>query len=46
MDELPTDALVAVDRSRISAGDAMADGTDAAELFDIEMDEFAWVLAS
>ena len=45
MDELPTDAVVTVDRARISPGDAVAHRADPAELFDIEMDELAWVLA-
>ena len=40
-DKLPTDAVVAIDRAGISPGDAMAHGADAAELFDIEMDELA-----
>src|SRR5262249_12443588 len=41
MDKLPTDAVVAIDRAGISSGDAMTHGADAAELFDIEMDELA-----
>lgn len=45
MDKLPTDAVMAVDRTGISPGDAMAHGADPAELFDIEMDEFAWLFA-
>lgn len=45
MDELPTDAVMTVDRARISPGDAVPDGADPAELLDIEVDEFAWVLA-
>ena len=45
VDELPTDAVVTVDRARISPGDAVAHRADPAELFDIEMDELAWSLA-
>src|SRR5262249_60384164 len=45
MDKLPTDAGVAIERAGISAGDAMTHGADAAELFDIEMDELAWFFA-
>ena len=44
-DKLPTDAVVAIDRAGISPGDAMAHGADAAELFDIEMDELARMIA-
>jgi hypothetical protein len=36
---------MAVDRAGISPGDAMAYRADPAELLDIEMDEFAWLLA-
>jgi hypothetical protein len=36
---------VTVDGARISSGDAVPDGADPAELFDIEMDEFARMLA-
>jgi hypothetical protein len=45
MDKLPTDAVVAIDGTTVSTGDAMADGADAAELFDIEMYELAWAMA-
>jgi hypothetical protein len=45
MDELPTDAVVTVDPARISPGDAVAHRADSAELFDIEMDELARMLA-
>src|SRR5208283_3246838 len=45
MDELPTDAVVTVDGARISSGDAVPDGANPAELFDIEMDELARMLA-
>jgi hypothetical protein len=41
MDELPPDPAVTVDRARISSGDTLPDGADAAELFDVEVDEFA-----
>src|SRR5262249_9734894 len=37
--------MMAVDRARMSTGNAMAHGADPAELFDIQMDELAWVLA-
>jgi|SRR5208282_1483233 len=37
--------LVTVDGARISSGDAVPDGADPAELLDIEMDEFARMLA-
>jgi hypothetical protein len=43
MDELPPDAAVTVDGAWISAGDAVPDGADAAELFDIEMDDAAGI---
>ncbi len=45
MDELPSDAKVAIDPAGLSSGDAMSDGADFAELFDVEMDEFARPLA-
>ena len=45
MDALPTDAVVTVDRARISSGDAVAHRPNPAELFNIEMDELAWSLA-
>src|SRR5262249_61015918 len=45
MDELPTDAVVTVNRARISPGDTVAHRHDPAELFDIEMDELARVVA-
>jgi hypothetical protein len=45
MNELPADAVVTVDGAGISPGDAVPDGTDAAELFDVEMDELAGLLA-
>src|SRR5262249_40432313 len=44
-DELPADAMVAIDRARIATGDAMSHRADAAKLLDIEMDELAGVLA-
>ena len=44
MDELPADAVVTIDRASMSSGDAVAHRADPAELFDIEMDEFARVL--
>jgi hypothetical protein len=45
MDELPTDAMVTVDRAGISPSDAIAHRADPIELLDIEMDEFTWLLA-
>ena len=45
VDELPTDAEVTVDDASPPSGDAMPNRADLAELFDIEVDEFAWVLA-
>ena len=45
MDELPADATVTVDSARISPGNAMPDGADSAELLDIDVDEFTWLLA-
>ena len=41
MDELPADAVVTIDGAGISSGDAATDGADAAELFDIEVDELS-----
>jgi hypothetical protein len=43
MNELPPDAVVTVDGAGISSGDAVPDGADAAELFDIEMDDAAGI---
>ena len=40
MDELPTDAVMTIDRARILPGDAMSDRADPAELLDIDVDEF------
>lgn len=48
MDELPTQALAdaaPVALSGAIAGDAMADALDAAELLDVDVDEFAGMLA-
>src|SRR6516165_9187329 len=45
MDELPADAVVAVDCARISPGDAMSDRADSAELLDINVDEITGLLA-
>src|SRR6478736_5814781 len=44
VDELPADAEMAVDRARISPGDAVPHRADPAELLDIEMDELAGML--
>ena len=45
MDELSTDAVVTVDRARVSPGNAVANRADPAEAFDVEMDELARSLA-
>jgi hypothetical protein len=45
MDELPADAAVAVDHARMPSGDAVPDTADSAELFNVEVNEFARVLA-
>ena len=45
MNELPADTQVAVDDSRLASGDAMTNGANFAELFDIDMDELAGMLA-
>ncbi len=45
MDELPADTEVAVDDAGLASGDAMTNGADFAELFDIDMDELARMLA-
>ncbi len=44
MDELPTDAEVAIDHTGLSSCDPMADGADPAKLLDIDMDELARIL--
>jgi hypothetical protein len=44
VDELPTDAEVAVDHASPPSGDAMPHRAYPAELLDIDMDEFAGVL--
>ena len=45
MDELPADAMVAIDRAGIPPGDAMSHRADPAELLDVEVDKLAGVLA-
>jgi hypothetical protein len=45
MDIFPADAEVTIDHAGLSAGDAMPNGADPTELFDVEMDQFAWVFA-
>src|SRR6516162_7684132 len=45
VDELPTDAMMAIDRATIATGDAMSHRADPAELLNIEMDQLARVLA-
>jgi hypothetical protein len=45
VDELPADAMVAIDSAGIPPADAMSHRADPAKLFDTEMDQFAWVLA-
>jgi hypothetical protein len=37
----PTDAMIAIDCAGIASGDALSHGTDASELFDIDVDQFA-----
>ena len=44
MDELPTDAEVAIDHTGLSSCDPMADGADPAELLVIDVDELARIL--
>jgi hypothetical protein len=44
VDELPSDAVMAVHHTSLPSGDAMPHRADAAKLFDIEMDEFARLL--
>jgi hypothetical protein len=44
MDELPTDAMMAIDCAGIASGDAMPHGTDASELFDIDVDQFSLIM--
>ena len=41
VDELPTNAMMALDCARIASGDPMSHGTDASELFDVDVDQFA-----
>jgi hypothetical protein len=41
MNELPADAVVTVNRARISAGNAMSYRADPTELFDIKVDKLA-----
>ena len=41
VDELPTDAAVTIDLAGLSAGDAMTDGAEAAELLDVDVDQLA-----
>ena len=45
MDELPTDTMVAVDRARMSSGNAVPYGADTAELLDVDVDKLARVFA-
>jgi len=45
MDVLPTDAVMSIDHARMASGDAVPDRADPAEFLDVEMDEFARVLA-
>src|SRR5690606_11228776 len=45
VDELPADAEMTVDRTRMSSGDAVPHRANPAELLDVEMDELAGVLA-
>jgi hypothetical protein len=45
MDDLPTNAVVTVDRAGISPGDAVTYRANPTELLDIEVDQFTGVLA-
>jgi hypothetical protein len=45
MHKLPADAEMLVDDAGPAAGDAMSHGADFPELFDVEMEQFTWVLA-
>jgi hypothetical protein len=45
VDELPTDAMMTIHCAAISSSDAMPHGTDATELFTIQVDELARILA-
>jgi hypothetical protein len=44
VDEIPTGATALVRTTRI-AGDAVADTLETPEFFDVELNDFAWVLA-
>ena len=45
MNELPTDTVVTIHRARMSSGNAVPNGADAAELLDVDVDELTWDLA-
>src|SRR3984885_6997369 len=45
VDVFPTDAMVTIDDASRSSSDAMPDRADALELLDVEMDQFAWMVA-
>ena len=45
MNELPTDAVMTVDRAGISPSDAMSNRADPAELLDIDVDELTRLLS-
>ncbi len=45
MDVFPTDAMVSIDDARGSSGDAMSHRADASKLLDVEVDQFAWMVA-
>jgi hypothetical protein len=45
VDVFPTDAMVTIDDASRSSSDAMPDRADAPELLDVEVDQFAWMVA-
>jgi len=45
VDELPADAMMAIERAGIATADAMSHRADAAKLFDVEVDQLTRVLA-
>ena len=45
VDVFPTDAMVTIDDASRSSSDAMPDRADAPELLDVEVDQFAWIVA-
>src|SRR5215831_12678646 len=41
MQALPTDAVIAIDRARLTPGDAVTNAPDPAEFLDVQMQQFA-----